>query len=122
MLQAIDRARRQKRRRRAERAGTGRCISSPGVLGAKPPEAPEKKPGTGPQGPPFGGRFPGFGAGGRPGFGGLFAALDTDHDGKLSAAEISAAPEVIRKLDKNGDGNVTLDELMPPRPEKDPGK
>jgi Ca2+-binding EF-hand superfamily protein len=46
--------------------------------------------------------------------GGLFAALDTDHDGKLSAAEISAAAETLKKLDTNGDGSITIDELLPP--------
>jgi Ca2+-binding EF-hand superfamily protein len=50
--------------------------------------------------------------------GGLFMALDTDHDGKLSSAEISAAAEVLKKLDKNGDGAITIDELLPPPPEK----
>ncbi len=61
-------------------------------------------------GPPAGGRVPLFG--------GLFRALDTDHDGKLSSAEISAAPEILRKLDKNGDGVVTPDEIMGSPPEK----
>jgi Ca2+-binding EF-hand superfamily protein len=50
--------------------------------------------------------------------GGLFQALDTDHDGKLSSAEISAASEVLKKLDTNGDGTITIDELLPPPPEK----
>ena len=50
--------------------------------------------------------------------GGLFPALDTNHDGKLSSDEIAAAPEVLKKLDKNGDGTITIDELMPPGPEK----
>jgi Ca2+-binding EF-hand superfamily protein len=49
----------------------------------------------------------------------LFSALDSDHDGKLSAAEISAASEVIRKLDKNADGFVTPDEVMSQTPETD---
>jgi Ca2+-binding EF-hand superfamily protein len=61
-------------------------------------------------GPPAGGQVPLFG--------GLFRALDTDHDGKLSSAEISAAPEIIRKLDKNGDGVVTPDEIMGQPPGK----
>jgi Ca2+-binding EF-hand superfamily protein len=50
--------------------------------------------------------------GGGPPFPSLFSALDADHDGRLSASEISAAAEVIRKLDKNGDGFVTPDEIM----------
>ena len=36
----------------------------------------------------------------------IFHALDTDGDGKLSPAEIDAAPEVLRLLDKDGDGEV----------------
>jgi Ca2+-binding EF-hand superfamily protein len=54
--------------------------------------------------------------------GGLFLALDTDHDGKLSSAEISAAVEVLKKVDKNGDGEITIDELLPPEPAKDGGE
>ncbi|MBI3839760.1 MAG: EF-hand domain-containing protein [Planctomycetia bacterium] len=50
--------------------------------------------------------------------GGLFQALDTDHDGKLSSAEISAASEVLKKLDKNDDGTITIDELMSAGPEQ----
>jgi len=48
----------------------------------------------------------------------VFAALDTDHDRVLSTGEINAAPEVLAKLDKNGDGEITLDELHLPKPEK----
>lgn len=43
-------------------------------------------------------------------------ALDLNHDGKLSADEIAAAPQSLLKLDINGDGTLTFDELMP-RPE-----
>lgn len=64
--------------------------------GAKP-----KKPST-PARPAAFGRMPP----------GLFAALDTDHDGKLASAEIEAAPEALRKLDADGDGTVTLREIM----------
>lgn len=38
-------------------------------------------------------------------------ALDTDHDGKLSAAEIKTAPANLLTLDRNGDGQLTSDEL-----------
>jgi len=41
----------------------------------------------------------------------LFNALDTNHDGVLSAAEIAAAPDVIKALDRNADGRVTPDEI-----------
>lgn len=49
----------------------------------------------------------------------LVAALDTDSDGTISAAEIDKAPESLKKLDKNGDGKLTMDELRPQRPEGD---
>ncbi len=42
----------------------------------------------------------------------VMQALDTDHDGKLSAAEIKAAPRTLLVLDRNGDGQVTSDELQ----------
>ncbi len=38
-------------------------------------------------------------------------ALDSNHDGTLSAAEIKAAPASLLTLDKNGDGELTFDEL-----------
>ena len=42
-------------------------------------------------------------------------ALDADHDGELSAAEIDNAPAALRKLDRNRDGKLTREELRPPR-------
>jgi Ca2+-binding EF-hand superfamily protein len=52
---------------------------------------------------------------------GLFGALDTDRDGKLSGDEISAAAEALRKLDADGDGSLTIEELVAagPKPPKD---
>ena len=44
--------------------------------------------------------------------GGLFGLLDTDHDGKIAASEISAAGEILRKLDKNNDSSITPDEIF----------
>lgn len=43
-------------------------------------------------------------------------ALDLNHDGIISADEIAKASESLKKLDKNGDGQLTPDELRPPRP------
>ncbi len=42
-----------------------------------------------------------------------FLALDTDHDGVISAAEIANAPAALKSLDKNGDGKLTEDEVRP---------
>ena len=46
----------------------------------------------------------------------LLAALDANHDGVIDAAEIANASAALLTLDKNGDGQLTMDELMPPRP------
>lgn len=48
----------------------------------------------------------------------LMKALDTDKDGKLSAAEIANASAALSALDTNKDGSVTEDELRPPPPDK----
>ena len=49
------------------------------------------------------------------------AIFDTDHDGIISAAEIAAAPDVLRRLDRDKDGKLSGDELMP-RPPRGGGK
>src|SRR3954453_22305578 len=58
--------------------------------------------------------------GGREGFGrgGMmrspaFQALDADHDGTISAAEVAAAASALKKLDRNSDGKLTEDEVRP---------
>src|SRR6478672_8501621 len=63
-------------------------------------QEPQRPGGAGAPGgvPPFAGRV-------------LFSALDTDHDNALNAAEIAAAATGLKQLDRNGDGNVTADEL-----------
>lgn len=38
-------------------------------------------------------------------------ALDANHDGEVSAAEIANAPAALRTLDKNHDGKLTEDEV-----------
>jgi len=43
----------------------------------------------------------------------VLAALDTDHDGEISASEIQNAAAALKTLDKNGDGRLTQDELLP---------
>jgi Ca2+-binding EF-hand superfamily protein len=41
----------------------------------------------------------------------IFAAVDADGDGEISAAELANAPAALKKLDKNGDGQITPDEV-----------
>lgn len=47
----------------------------------------------------------------------LDTALDEDGDEIISAAELAKAPLLLKKLDVNGDGKLTADELQPKRPE-----
>ncbi len=44
----------------------------------------------------------------------LFNTLDSNHDGTISSAEVSNAAASLLKLDKNGDGQLTMDELRGP--------
>lgn len=66
---------------------------------------------------------PPFNRDGGPGFDGprpippLMAALDANRDGEIDETEIKNASEALRKMDKNGDGKLTLEELRPRRPE-----
>jgi len=43
----------------------------------------------------------------------VLAAIDTDHDGVLSKDEIAAAPNALKSLDKDGDGQLSASELRP---------
>lgn len=61
----------------------------------------------------FDGERRGPGGGGMMRFDPVMRALDTDEDGAISAAEWSKAPQVLAKFDKNGDGQLTPDELRP---------
>src|SRR4051812_25242264 len=56
------------------------------------------------------GRPAGRGPGGLSGIA-VFMALDRDGAPGLSPAEIDAAPVVLRALDKDGDGQISADEL-----------
>lgn len=69
----------------------------------------------------------GGGPGGRQGggfmrFNPIFQALDTDGDGELSKKEIKNAAKALWKLDKNGDGQITADEVRPNFPQGGPGE
>jgi hypothetical protein len=43
----------------------------------------------------------------------VLAALDADKNGEISAEEIDNAAAALKKLDKNGDGKLTEEELRP---------
>jgi Ca2+-binding EF-hand superfamily protein len=43
----------------------------------------------------------------------VLAALDRNQDGEISSAEIQNAPRALKTLDKNGDGQLRWDELLP---------
>lgn len=43
----------------------------------------------------------------------LVAALDTNRDGVIDADEMAKAAESLKKLDKNNDGKLTMEELRP---------
>ena len=47
----------------------------------------------------------------------IIGVLDANHDGVIDADEIANASKALKKLDKNGDGKLTQDELRPPRPD-----
>ncbi len=49
------------------------------------------------------------GGGGKPS--GILTALDTDQDGKVTPAEMQNAAKVLMKFDRNGDGQLTEDEI-----------
>jgi len=46
----------------------------------------------------------------------IIAALDADADGVISASEIEGAVAALKTLDKNEDGELTMEELHPKRP------
>jgi Ca2+-binding EF-hand superfamily protein len=88
----------------------------PGAGGQKPPEGAGK---DGPPPPPLGeedGKRPPHGA--PP----LIRALDTDKNGELSDDEIANAAEALKKLDRNGDGKLDMQELRPKPPEGEEGQ
>jgi hypothetical protein len=47
----------------------------------------------------------------------ILAMFDTDRDGMISAVEIDEASAALAELDRNQDGQITREELRPPRPE-----
>ncbi len=101
-----------------------------GAQQGPPPGAPQGGPQAGPYGGPQAGPQGGQPGGpqGGPGMGPrrpmlppLLAALDANHDGVIDAEEIANAVAALKKLDRNGDGQLTRDEYQPPRPPRGPG-
>jgi len=92
---------------------------------AEKPRNPRPRADQGEKQPPPDGERPraprpeGQGQGG-PGQGGvrppLLAALDANNDGVIDEKEIENASKALKKLDKNGDGKLTPDEIRPARP------
>jgi EF hand len=64
--------------------------------------------GAAPGGPPMRGHRPPVPA--------IVRALDVNHDGVIDSNEIANASAELKTLDKNGDGKLTPDEFMGPRP------
>ncbi|HOD83358.1 MAG: EF hand [Planctomycetes bacterium ADurb.Bin126] len=103
----------------AQPSGGPRRDSQRGKRGANevPPPPPGGEQGEGQrgqgQGPGGGQRMP------HP----LMHHFDTDRDGTISAEEIANAVAVLKKLDTNGDGKITRDELpLPPRQQGGQGR
>lgn len=46
----------------------------------------------------------------------IFTAIDTNQDNLLSADEIAQAAAALKTLDKNGDGQLSREECLPPHP------
>lgn len=46
----------------------------------------------------------------------IIVALDANHDHVISAEEMQNAPQALKSLDRNGDGQLTPDEFAPPPP------
>jgi hypothetical protein len=74
----------------------------------------------GAQGPPPGADRPGGGGHRHPPIPALVRALDVNHDGIIDSNEIANASAALKTLDKNGDGQLTRDEFMGPRPNRPP--
>jgi len=90
------------------------------------PRQPRPRDGQGDNQPPADGQRPraqrpdGQGGPGGPGQPGMRApimgALDANNDGEIDAKEIENASKALKKLDKNGDGKLTGEEIRPARP------
>jgi len=52
----------------------------------------------------------------------MFEAIDTDGDQTISSRELRKALGALKRLDLDGDGNITLDEVTPKRDPDGPGR
>ena len=52
----------------------------------------------------------------------VLVVLDADQDGVISKSEIKNAAAALKKLDKNGDGELDAEEMRPTRPEGGRGR
>lgn len=97
------------------------CSAAPNLIcaeegerGPRPPRREGREDGPPPEGrrppPPEGRRPP------PPPPHPLQLALDTNDDGEISAEEIEGAVDALKKVDRNGDGKLSRDELRPPPP------
>ncbi len=102
---------------------TNKAVLTLLVLGASAWMVTAQDGGNPPQGerPPRPGGQGGQGAEGRRPTPPLMNALDANHDGTIDETEIANASTALKKLDKNGDGKLSPDELRPTRPEGGPG-
>ena len=82
------------------------------VATAQPPGG-QQRPAEQRPGPPFGPEGRGPGRGLRLPQIPLMLALDADKDGEISADEIENAVAALKKLDNDGNGKLTRDELRP---------
>ena len=58
----------------------------------------------------------------RPPLPAIVKALDANHDGVIDADEIANASAALKTLDKDGDGKLTMQEAMGPRPQMRGGR
>ena len=84
---------------------------------AQPGQRPEGQPGQRPQGQQ-GQQGQGRGLPPLP----VLQALDTNQDGEISGDEIANAVKALKSLDKDGNGKLTMEELMPTRGQREGGQ
>jgi hypothetical protein len=103
-----------------DKNGTGQ-LTMEELMGPRP-HRPDDQGGQGtnePSGPP--GADQGGPGGHHPPMPLIIKALDVNHDGIVDSNEIANASAELKTLDKNGDGQLTRDEYLGPRPHRGPG-